>query len=84
MGLTKTKIEEIECMTWDLLLESYGDKDVIPPVDINRIVTNSGLRIMQGKFFDSEIDGAYDKNNSIIYVSKNAPYVRQAFTVAHE
>jgi len=37
MGLAKEQIEKIECVTWDLLLEVYGQETVVPPIDLNRV-----------------------------------------------
>jgi Zn-dependent peptidase ImmA (M78 family) len=82
--LSRDKIEKIECMTWDLLLDVYGKVNVIPPIDLNRLVENAGLTIKQGVFQNNDISGIYVRNEGIIYLNENHAYVRKAFTVAHE
>ena len=84
MALSKNQIQEIENCSWDLLIEVYNDKEIIPPIDINFVVDKIGLKLKFGFFKNENIDGAYDKVNRTIYVKKDAPYVRQVFTVAHE
>lgn len=84
MVLTKTRIEEIESLTSDLLKESYGDLSIIPPVDLNRIIRHSGLTVKLGNFQDPTIEGAYDRNQKTIYLASSSSATRQAFTAAHE
>jgi len=84
MGLSKEKIEKIECMTWDLLIDVYAEDKIIPPIDLNLIVEKAGLSIRQGVFDNSDIAGAYDKEGKIIYLNENDSYFRKAFTVGHE
>lgn len=82
--LSKDRINEIEYHTWDLLKEVYGEKPIVPPINLNALVEKAGLQIKQGNFLNTEISGAYDKANKVIYVNAIEPYVRKAFTVAHE
>ncbi|MBS0627904.1 MAG: ImmA/IrrE family metallo-endopeptidase [Verrucomicrobia bacterium] len=84
MNLTRLQMEKIECQTWDLLVDVYEGKEIIPPIDINRVIKKSKLDLKMGVFKDSNIIGAYDKNNHAIYVAKGASYPRQVFTVGHE
>ena len=84
LTLSKDQMEKIECQTWDLLLEVYKETQVIPPIDINKVIEHSGLSLRVGSFKDPTTEGAYDQKRKIIYVERNAPYERQVFTVAHE
>ena len=84
MSLSKQKIDEIECFTWDLLKDvSHGD-NIIPPIDLNRVAKFCGIIIKQGMFQDPNISGAYDKESKTIYLSDRDTYQRKAFTTAHE
>lgn len=85
MGLGREQIEKIECVTWDLLLEVYGEEElVVPPIDLNRIAQHLGIEIQQGSFQNDQIAGAYDKGKRTVYVGETLSYVRKAFTVGHE
>ncbi len=84
MVLTRDKIEEIECMTWDILVDAYGKEDVVPPIQLNLIIEFAGLTLKQGRFQEEDVSGAYDKSNKTIYIKENDSYARKAFTVAHE
>ena len=47
MSLSKERILAIESLTMDLLREAYGEnEDIIPPIDLNKIIEKAGLNIM--------------------------------------
>lgn len=84
MALNHEKIEEIETSAWDLILETYPDDNIVPPIDITKIANNLGVEIKFGKFTDSGVDGAFIRKDRIIYINSSIPYKRQAFTISHE
>lgn len=55
-----------------------------PPVRIEEIATNYGLTIVEADFERNDIAGLIDPAEKKIYVNKNDPDTRQAFTIAHE
>lgn len=82
--LANDRMEQIECVTWDLLQEVCFGEIIVPPVDLNRIATFLQLVICQGDFSDDQIAGAYDRVSKTIYVSEGISIVSKDFTVAHE
>ncbi len=85
MSLTRERILEIECFTMDLLKDVYRDTEIIPPIDLEKVIQRSGLALKAGNFPQGyNIAGFYDKNRSEIVVEKDDPLFRQVFTVAHE
>lgn len=83
-NLSQDRIDQIECQTWDLLVEAYNDYPIVPPIDLNRLVAMAGLQIKQGEFLNKDISGGYDKANRVIYINATESYARKAFTTAHE
>ncbi len=84
MALAKDRIQEIEALTKTLLIEAYGDEEVIPPIDLNKVFQLSGLTLQFGHFPDPNIAGMYKRDERAVYLEERDPYVRQAFTAAHE
>ncbi len=84
MALNTAKIEEIETSTWDLILETYPDENIVPPIDIMKIAKNLGIEVKFGGFSDAGVDGAFIRKERVIYVNSSTPYKRQAFTISHE
>lgn len=82
--MDRLRREEIERLTMDILADAYGGHDIVPPVDLVRIVKKYGLNLFSGQFVDANVDGAFNRDKRAIYVKEDAPYVRQAFTIAHE
>jgi len=82
--LIPSKINEIETISWDLILDTYSKIPVIPPIDLIKISDNLSLDIKFGNFAEPGIDGAFIRGKKTIYVNKNASYQRQSFTIAHE
>lgn len=85
MSLNKERILMIESLTADLLRESYGeDREITPPIDLNKIVDQAGLKIMVGEVDNPNIAGSYDRKERLIIVKKSDPLFRKVFTIAHE
>lgn len=82
--LTSEKIEEIELLCRDIISDAYCSDPVIPPVNLSKIIQQVGISVKLGNFDEINIDGAYERSSKTIFISKDAPYVRQAFTAAHE
>ncbi len=79
------RINEIEGKALDVLLTSFDDETSFSlPIKISTIVEALGLTLKEGIFNDPEVVGAYDKESKTIFVAKNDPYTRKAFTIAHE
>lgn len=85
MSLSKERILTIESLTMDLLREVYGgNEDIIPPVDLNKIIEKAGLTLMAGEGDNPNIAGSYDRTERMIIVKKSDPWFRKVFTIAHE
>ncbi|MEC7838567.1 MAG: ImmA/IrrE family metallo-endopeptidase [Chlamydiota bacterium] len=85
MALSKERIEEIECITWDLLTETFRTaNDMHPPINLNILLRKAGINLKQGTFGDQDISGAYNRSEKVIYINKNDSFVRKTFTIAHE
>jgi Zn-dependent peptidase ImmA (M78 family) len=85
MPLSKERILTIESLTVDLLREAYGEsEDIIPPVNLNKIVEKAGLTIMTGEVDNPNMAGSYDRKERLIVVKKSDPWFRKVFTIAHE
>lgn len=84
MLLTNERIDEIECLTWDILVEVYGSVNIIPPINLNKIAEHYGLSLRQGTFSDETISGYYHRKEKKILVNEKDSYQRRSFTVAHE
>lgn len=84
-GVRPSTVEEIEQQSQSVLLDAYGRMaEVEPPIDLNRVTKALRLQVKAGTFSDRDLAGYYDKAARTIYVSRDDPYYRQAFTVAHE
>jgi Zn-dependent peptidase ImmA (M78 family) len=89
MALNKEKIQKIEALTRDLLVDAYGGMGKVSlPVNLEAILANQSLKL---EFFDGgkdqdlkEVDGAFNKDKRTIFLSSKLPYPRAAFTIAHE
>lgn len=57
---------------------------VSPPVRINEIIENYGLKALESSFSDPEIAGVIDVEREKIYVNKDHSPTRKIFTIAHE
>ena len=85
MSLSKERILAIESVTMDLLREAYGvSEDVIPPINLNKIIEKAGLTLMAGEGGHPSIAGSYDRTERLIIVKKSDPWFRKVFTIAHE
>lgn len=84
MGLTSSKIAEIESKTSDILRDAYGKDPIVPPIELNRLLIKNDINLKFGNFNSSDVVGAYDKASKTIFIAESDPYLRQAFTVAHE
>ncbi len=85
MSLSKERILTIESLTMDLLREVYGgSEEIIPPIDLNKIIEKAGLTLMTGEGGNPNIAGSYDRVERTITVKKSDPWFRKVFTIAHE
>jgi Zn-dependent peptidase ImmA (M78 family) len=85
VSLSKETILKIECLTSDLTQEAYGDgMEIIPPINLDKIVKYSRLTLKIGKFDDPDIIGMYDRKQGAILLLEGDSFHRQAFTTAHE
>lgn len=83
--LTRKQIDEIETQTEGLLSEAFGDVDAAPiPINLDPVLDALALEMLVGHFRDPSISGYFVKSDRRIYVSKDEPPERQAFTVGHE
>jgi Zn-dependent peptidase ImmA (M78 family) len=85
MLLDSEKIQEIESLSRDILSSIYSDSEnIVPPINIERILENNDVKLRIGDFSDPEVSGYYERSTQSISVSQDDPYPRQIFTIAHE
>jgi Zn-dependent peptidase ImmA (M78 family) len=84
MSLTKETILKIESLTRDLAQEAYGDESITPPVNLDKVIKQSGLTVKIGQFDEPDIIGMYDRKQGAILLLEGDSFARQAFTAAHE
>ena len=83
MILSQERLWMIECLSMDLLREIYTkNEDIIPPIDLNKIVDKAGLKIMAGETRHPDLSGIYDRQEGLIIVKKSDPRFRKVFTIA--
>lgn len=83
--MNTTRIHEVEDKALDILLTVYTNEDAFDlPINLSKVTKTLGLSLKEGEFKDEEVVGAYDQVSQTIYIAKNDPYVRKAFTIAHE
>lgn len=75
-------MKHIEFLTEDLLKESYDNQEVIPPVDLNKILKEHGFTYYTGPFKDSDVMGIYYRDKKAIYTRESTTYANKAFLVA--
>ncbi len=77
--------KQIESKTLDILVDVYGGLDnILPPIDLNRIIRKYNIQLKTGKFSNPDISGVYDRKACSIYVAQDDQPERQRFTIAHE
>jgi Zn-dependent peptidase ImmA (M78 family) len=85
MSLSKETILRIESLTYDLVREIYTDsEEVAPPINLDKVIKQSGLSVKIGAFDDPDIIGMYDRKQSAILLQEGDNLVRKLFTAAHE
>jgi Zn-dependent peptidase ImmA (M78 family) len=86
MSLPKSRINIIENIARDVLVEAYqkSDEKLTPPIKLKKVLKANNLDLQLVTFKKEEILGAYDKTEKAIYVAENETYTRKAFTIAHE
>ncbi len=83
--LSRNRMNEIEAKAQDVLLTAFEDESAFNlPIKISKIAEMLKLTLKEGEFKDPDVVGAYDKASKTIYVAEHDPYVRKAFTIAHE
>lgn len=83
--LGQQKIDEIENKSREVIGNYLGDPSSVKlPIDLATILEKINLSLIQVKFDDPTIAGAYDKTQNAIYISSDDQKTRQLFTVAHE
>lgn len=84
-ALSQDRIQQIESLTLDLLVETYGSiNNIKTPVDLTPLFNKYGVKVLKATFEDDDIAGMYIKSEKAIYVRENDVYIRQIFTAAHE
>lgn len=85
MQVKNLSIKEIDKMTEQVLVDTFGDIDSIAfPVDLNKVVELCGLTIKQGTFDEPDLQGAFDRNDKSVYLSEEDDFPSKNFTLAHE
>jgi Zn-dependent peptidase ImmA (M78 family) len=76
----------IEAKANSILSSTYGDIDKLKlPIDLSKILKESGIKTQEGTFNNPNILGAYYSNDErTILLSDKETYQEKAFTVAHE
>ncbi len=77
------RAQEIEEKAEEVLRSVYPEKLELP-ISLEKILEYFKLNLKSGNFQKSELAGAIDRENNTIYVARDDPYTRKAFTVAHE
>ena len=84
-SLSQDRIQQIENLALDLLIEAYGSVSKIKsPVDLTPLFDRYGIKIYKTQFEDDNIAGMYIKSEKAIHVREDDVYARQIFTAAHE
>jgi len=84
-SLNQDRIQQIENLTLDLLIEAYGSISKIKsPVDLTPLFDKYGIKIYKTKFEDDSIAGSFIRSEKAIHVRDDDTYTRQIFTAAHE
>lgn len=84
-SLNQDRIQQIENLTLDLLIEAYGSVSKIKsPIDLNPLFDKYGIKIYKTKFEDDSIAGSFIRSEKAIHVREDDTYTRQIFTAAHE
>jgi Zn-dependent peptidase ImmA (M78 family) len=83
-SLDQDRIQQIENLALDLLVEAYGSsKNIKSPVDLTPLFKRYDIKIYKTVFEDDNIAGKYVKTERAIYVRSGDLYISQAFTAAH-
>ena len=83
MILSQERLWMIECLSMDIIRETYSEnEDIIPPIDLNKIVEKAGLKIMAGEASNPNLAGVYNRQEGLIIVKKSDPRFRKVFTIA--
>jgi Zn-dependent peptidase ImmA (M78 family) len=87
MKISELRVKEIENIALDVLTDAYrksGEKEIVPPVKLTSVLDANQIELKIGSFKERDILGAYDKKSHTIFVTDTEPYIRKAFTIAHE
>lgn len=85
ISISSSRKQEIESVTKDILTSVFGVvNSILPPIDLNQILAKYGITLKAGKFDDSSVSGAFDRETNTIFLSDSDPIQRQTFTVGHE
>lgn len=81
--MDKANFDEAIALANKILEENYVQT---PPVQVDDIARNYHLKIIEADFkkFSGAVAGFIDPETSTIYVNKDDPDTRKAFTIAHE
>lgn len=84
MGLAGKQIQDYELKAEDLLQSTYGSLDKVQiPIDLNKVITDSGMNVLEGNLPD-DVEGVLDRKAQTIYLKSSSPSTRKKFTAAHE
>lgn len=85
MATEKLDSKQIDEKALALLQTVFGDVESIKlPIDLNQIVKHCGLTIRQGRFSNSNLEGALDRQSKTIFLSEDDSFESKNFTLAHE
>lgn len=75
-------MKHAEYLTRDILEDAYLFDEVIPPIDLNKVLEDQGFTLYQGEFKDPDMMGVYFREEKKIYVRSNTVYANKAFLTA--
>jgi Zn-dependent peptidase ImmA (M78 family) len=83
--LTDDQKRQAEDAARKVLNETFGNIELVEfPIDLNAVLDRFAISLKKGPFADSNISGAFSRNDNTIYISSAESPERQAFTIAHE
>ncbi|MGI0133358.1 MAG: hypothetical protein ACREBW_00150, partial [Candidatus Micrarchaeaceae archaeon] len=79
------KPAEIDEKAEQLLVRIFGSLGSVRlPVDMNKVASMCNLTIRQGDFADTDVEGALDRSQQIIFLDRNISPADKRFVAAHE
>ena len=83
--LTTQEKKQAEEAAEAVIRDTFGSLDAVEfPINLDVVLEKYALQLKEGGFEDSQISGAFNRDEATIYVSEKESPERQLFTVAHE